>query len=79
MAKHDETDYSEDEYITENNDPHKVEKITQEDYTIIQKEEKIEFDETFETVRATSADFALYDKNQTKKILDSLKRGELRK
>ena len=70
----------EEEYITEENDPCSVEKITQQDdYTLPEGEEVQSFDEIFETVRATSEDFVQYDKNQTQKILESLKRGDFRK
>lgn len=71
-------DYLDDEYITNENDPTRVEKITEEDYTIPEKEEKIEFDKIFENVRATSADFTQYDKNQTQVVLDSLRKGNFR-
>ena len=72
-------EYPEEEYINSENDPTAVEKITKEDYTIVQSEEKIEFEEIFETVRATSEDFALYDIDQTRKVLDSLRRGDFTK
>ena len=42
-------------------------------------EEEESFDETFENVRATSADFAQYDKDQTQNMLDSLKKEDFRK
>lgn len=41
----------EEEYITSENDPTGVEVITKEDYTIPEKEEKIEFDKILETVK----------------------------
>ena len=71
-------EYIEDQYITEQNDPCTVEKITENDYTIPEKEEKIEFDETFENVRATIEDFVQYDKDMEKKMLDSLRKGKLK-
>ena len=70
---------SEEEYITAENNPAAVDKITQEDYTIIPDEAVQEFDEIFENVRATSEDFAQYDKDMAKKILDSLRKGDFRK
>jgi len=72
-------EYSEEEYITSDNDPHSVEHITQEDYTLPIEEEVQSFEEIFETVRATSEDFTQYDKDMEKKMLDSLRRGEFSK
>ncbi len=67
-----------EEYITDENDPQSVEKITKEDYTIPLDEQKIDFDEVFETVRAKITDLTNYDHMMEKKVLDFLRRGKLR-
>jgi len=70
--------FEDEEYITDENDPQAVEKITKEDYTIIENEEKIEFDEIFESVRAKITDLTNHDKMMEEKVLDSLRRGTLK-
>jgi len=68
-----------EEYITDDNDPQAVEKITtKDDYTIPLDDEKIEFDEIFETVRTNLTDLTNYDKMMEKKVLDSLRSGKLK-
>lgn len=67
-----------DEYITDENDPQAVEKITEEDYTIPDDEKKIDFDEVFESVRAKITDLTNYDRMMEKKVLDSLRSGKLK-
>ena len=67
-----------EEYITDENDPQSVEKITKEDYTIPLDDEKIEFDEIFESVRAKITDLTKHDKMMNEKVLDSLRRGKLK-
>jgi len=69
----------EEEYITNTNDPQAVEKITtKEDYTIPENDEKIEFDEIFETVRTKITNLANYDQMMEKKVLDALRKGNLK-
>jgi len=68
---------SEEEYITNENDPHAVEKITsREDYTLLEPEEVQEFDEIFETVRAKITDLVQHDKGMEQKVIDSLQNGD---
>jgi len=67
-----------DEYITDENDPQAVEKITEEDYTIPDDEKKIDFDEVFESVRAKITDLTNYDRMMEEKVLDSLRSGKLK-
>lgn len=67
-----------EEYITDENDPQAVEKITEEDYTIPYDDEKIDFDEVFETVRAKITDLTKHDHMMEQKVLDSLRRGNLK-
>lgn len=73
-------DYLEEQYITNDNDPTRVEKITEEDYTIPEKEEKIEFDKVIETVKTKMiTNLTNYDHMMDQKVLDSLRRGVFRK
>ena len=74
----DEDQEFEDEYITDENDPQRVEKITKEDYTIPDNEETIAFDEIFETVRAKITNLTNYNHMMEEKILDHLRRGNLK-
>jgi len=72
-------DEIEEEYIDDTNDPQAVEKITtKDDYTILLDDEKIEFDEIFESVRAKITDLTNHDKMMEEKVLDSLRRGTLK-
>ncbi len=71
-------DYLEEEYITNENDPHRVEKITEEDYTIAEKEEKIEFDEIFKTVKTVLTNLTNHDHMMNEKVLDALRKGTLK-
>lgn len=68
----------EEEYINDDNDPTSVEKITKEDYTIPGDDEKIEFDEIFETVRTKITNLTKHDKIMENKVFDSLRRGNLK-
>ena len=67
-----------EEYITDENDPQAVEKITKEDYTIPEGDEKIDFDEVFETVKTKITNLTNYDHMMEEKVLDSLRRGKLK-
>jgi hypothetical protein len=73
-----EEEYVDDEYIGNENDPAMVEKITNEDYTLIEDEEIISFDKVFETVRAKSVTMTNYDKMMEKKVLNFLIKGEIK-
>jgi len=73
-----EEEYYDDEYIDSENDPQAVEKITKEDYEIILDDEKIDFDEVFETVKTKITDLTNYDHMMEKKVLDGLKRGTIK-
>jgi len=67
----------EEEYIDNENDPCSVEEIN-DDYTIIETEVKVDFDEVFETVRTRLTDLTNYDQMMEKKVLDSLRSGKLK-
>ena len=67
-----------EEYITDENDPQAVEKITKEDYTIPDDDEKIDFDKVFETVKTKITNLTNFDRMMEKKVLDSLRRGKLK-
>lgn len=73
-----EEEFSEDEYIDGENDPEWVEKITEEDYTIPENDEKIDFDEVFETVRSKITNLTNHDKIMEEKVLDALRNGKLK-
>ncbi len=70
--------FEDEEYITDENDPQSVEKISKEDYTLPSDEEIVEFDEIFETVRAKSTTLTNHDHMMEKKVLDLLRRGKLK-
>jgi len=68
-----------EEYIDDTNDPQLVEEITtKDDYTIPLDEEKIDFDEIFETVKSAITDLVKHDHMMNEKVLDSLMRGKLK-
>jgi len=73
-----ESEFSDDEYIDSENDPQAVEKITKEDYTLIENDEKIDFDEVFETVKTKMTNLTNYDHMMEEKVLDALRRGKLK-
>lgn len=77
-VENNEEEYPQDEYIDNENDPQAVEKITEEDYTIPENDEKIEFDEIFETVRTKITNLANYDQMMEKTVLDALRKGKLK-
>lgn len=74
-----EKEFVDDEYINNENDPSRVEKITEEDYTLPEGEEKEDFDEVFESVRTKITNLTNYDHMMTEKVLDTLRRGGFRK
>ncbi len=69
------SEYPEEEYIINQNDPYTVEKITT-DYTIPIEEEVQSFEDTFETVRSKITDLTRHDKSMEQKVLDSLMNGD---
>ncbi|MCZ6581616.1 MAG: hypothetical protein O6761_00370 [Thaumarchaeota archaeon] len=68
----------EEEYIDSNNDPEKVLIVPEDDYVISDNEEIVEFDEIFEYVRAKITDLTKYDHMMEEKVLDALRRGNLK-
>lgn len=66
-----EEDYVDDEYIDNENDPYYADKVYDETL-VIEKEELIEFDPVFESVRAKIVDFTKYDQMMQKKFLEWL-------
>ena len=67
-----------EEYINNENDPGAVEKITKEDYTLLNDDTNIAFDEVFETVRTQITDLTNHDHMMNEKVLDALRRGKLK-
>ena len=70
--------FEDEEYINDENDPEWVEKITKEDYTIPLDDEKVNFDEVFDTVRTKITNLTNHDHMMEQKVLDSLRRGKLK-
>lgn len=77
MLNEDEID--EEEYILTKNDPQYVEKIKNEDYTLPENEEIIEFDEVFEFIKTKISNISNYDYMMEEKVLDFLRKGGFRK
>ena len=74
-----EEEYIDDEYIESENDPFSVKEITEENSIgIEEKEEVIEFDEVYETVKTKIVDFINHDKIMEEKVFDALRRGKLK-
>ena len=72
-------EYDDDEeYIDNDNDPERVEKIKNEDYTIPTNDEIIELDEVFETIRTKIKNLTEYDHIKELKVLDDLRAGKFR-
>lgn len=68
----------EEEYITDENDPDGVEKVTSDAYPI-PNEETVEFDPVLGTVEAQTAFYTRHDEIMTKKLVKALKNGDFRK
>ena len=77
MLNEDEID--EEEYILTKNDPQYVEKIKNEDYTLPENEEIIEFDEVFEFIKTKISNISNYDYMMEEKVLDFLRKGGFQK
>lgn len=73
-----EEDYDDDEYIDSENDPCSVDEITEEDYTLPNNDEVVEFDEVFESVKSKITNLTNYDNMMEGKVLDALRNGELK-
>ncbi len=69
---------NEEEYIDFENDPQAVEEITKDDYTIPLDDEKVDFDEVFETVKTKIINLSNYDHMMEEKVLDALRRRKLK-
>lgn len=74
-----EDEINEEEYILTTNDPQYVEKIKNEDYTLPENEEIIEFDEVFESVKTKISNLSNYDHMMEEKVLDFLRKGGFQK
>lgn len=68
----------EEEYIDSNNDPEKVLIVPEDDYVTSDNEEVVQFDEIFEYVRAKITDLTQHDHMMEEKVLDALRRGNLK-
>jgi hypothetical protein len=66
-----EEDYTDDEYIDNENDPYYADKVYDETL-VIEKEEIVGFDPVFESVRAKITDFTKHDQMMQKKFLEWL-------
>lgn len=73
-----EEDYDDDEYIDSENDPCAVDEITEEDYTLPNNDEVVEFDEVFESIKSKITNLTNYDNMMEGKVLDALRNGELK-
>ena len=75
-----EENYPDDEYIDSENDPQKVEKITEEDYTIVEdKEEVVGFDKIEYSLESRDEKtIKRHDEVMESKVLESLKKGRFR-
>ena len=74
-----EEEYIDDEYIESENDPFSVREITEKNSIgIEEKEEVIEFDKVYETVKTKIVDFINHDKIMEEKVLDALRSGKLK-
>jgi len=73
-----EEEYPDDEYINKDNDPCSVERVTDEDYFVVEDEQTVGFDEVFETVSTEIVDFVKHDHMMEEKVLDALRRGKLK-
>ena len=73
-----EEEYVDDEYVDDENDPEGVEKITNNDYTLIEKEEIIGFEDVVETVKTKIVNLSNYDHLMEEKVLDALRKGNLK-
>lgn len=74
------SDYLEDEYIANENDPEKVLIVPEDDYVIADNEVKIEHEEVLAFPK-TSSQFELskHDFEREEAVLHSLRKGEFRK
>ena len=76
--EYDDEVIEEEEYIDSDNDPEKVLIVPEDDYVISDNEKIVEFDEIFEYVRAKITDLTKYDHMMEQKLLDALRRGNLK-
>ena len=79
IPEFDETDYVEDEYITDKNDPYSVEKVTDEKDYDIPKEEIIQHEKIEASPYTTIGNLPNHDFHREKAVLHSLRKGEFRK
>jgi len=68
----------EEEYVNSDNDPEKVLIVPEDDYVISDNEKITQFDEVFEYVRAKITDLTKYDHMMEEKLLDALRRGDIK-
>ena len=73
-----EEEYLDDEYVKHHNDPHAVEKIEDEEYFVVQDEERVGFDKVFESVKTKMVNLTNYDHMMEEKVLDALRKGKLK-
>jgi len=68
----------EEVYLNSENDPQKVLIVPEDDYVINDNEKVAGFDKVFEFVKAKITDLTKYDKMMEEKLLDALRRGDLK-
>jgi len=73
-----EEEEEEEVYLNSENDPQKVLIVPEDDYVINDNEKVAGFDKVFEFVKAKITDLTKYDKMMEEKLLDALRRGDLK-
>lgn len=74
-----EKEFVDDEYITNDNDPSRVEKIDEDNsIAIVENEIKIEHEEIEASPKLTITNLANYDHMMEEKVLDALRKGRFR-
>ncbi len=74
-----EEEFTDDEYIDDENDSERIENITKDDDILAEEEDTVGFEEVIQTVSIKNVNLTNYDKMMEKKVFDSLRKGELRK
>lgn len=68
-----------EEYITDDNDPHRVERIDEDNsISIVENEVKIEHEEIKASPKLMITNLSNYDHIMNEKVLDALRKGKLR-
>lgn len=74
-----DNNYPDEEYITNENDPYRVEKIDEDNsISITENEVKIEHEEIEASPKLMITNLSDYDYTMNEKVLDALRKGRLR-